>query len=141
MAGSEWLLYAVAAMVLFSLGNIVLKVAVDNVDFSKVRFDLTAPLILVLVAAAVVLYAAFGQIGLSGELLKYAAVFAVVALLGFLALVQSLKSGRVSVVNAVLALSVVCVTGLSAVFLGEKVSLKEIAAMVLAVASILLMAA
>lgn len=134
---SAWVYYALAAMILFSIGNFVLKLAVDNIDFSKVRLEPSAPLLLVLAAGAVVLYTAFSKVGLDqADAIKYIAVFAVVAVLGFLCLVQALKSGKVAVVNAVLALSIVAVTALSAVFLGERISLKEIAAMGLALASL-----
>lgn len=137
-----WLWYAIAAMVLFSIGNLVLKLAVDNADFSKLKLEPSAPLLLVMVAALVVLHTAFSKVGLDqAEVLKYAAVFIAVAVLGFLALVQALKTGKVAVVNAVLALSIVMVTALSAVFLGEKISLREIAAMGLALASIAVLTA
>lgn len=139
---SEWLWYALAAMALFSIGNFMLKLAVDNVDFSKLRLEPSAPLLLVAAAGVVVVYTAFSRLGLDqAEFLKYAAVFVVAGVLGVLALVQALKTGKVSVVNAVLAMSIVLVTLLSAVFLGEKISLKEIAAMGLALASIALLAA
>lgn len=141
LAESTWVVYAVVAMALFSVGNLMLKLAVDSIDFSRIKLESLAPLLLVIVAGGVVLYAGFfGKAGLQSEALKYVAVFVVVAVLGFLALVESLKSGKVSVVNAILALSVVFVTALAAIFLGEKVSLKETAAMALAVASIFLLA-
>ncbi len=135
-----WLWYAIGAMVLFSIGNLVLKLAVDNVDYSKLKLEPSAPLLLVAVAALVVLHTAFSKVGLdNAEVLKYLAVFIVVSVLGFVCLVSALKTGKVAVVNSVLALSIVAVTALSAVFLGEKISLKEIAAMGLALASIVVL--
>lgn len=141
MAEAGWVLYAIVAMALFSVGNLMLKLAVDSLDFSKIRLDSLAPLVLVALAGLAVLYAGFfGKIGVQSEAVKYIAVFVVVSVLGFLALVEALKLGKVAVVNAILALSVVFVTALSAIFLGEKITLKETGAMALAVASIFLLA-
>lgn len=140
LADSGWIVYAVAAMALFSAGNLLLKLSVDNTNFSKFSLEANPSLLILLAAGVLLLGALLSQLGLEGEALKYVAAFAVFAIIGFLALVQALKTGRVALVNAVLALSIVFVTALSAVFLGEKISLKEIGAMALAVGSIALLA-
>lgn len=139
---TEWVWFAVVAMILFSIGNLLLKLAVDNVDFSKARLELSSQLVLVVLLGAFVLYAGLSILGLfQADAVKYVAAFVLVGVVGFAALIQALKTGKVSVVNAVLAMSIVLVTFLSVVFLGEKISFKEMAAMGLALASIVVLTA
>ncbi len=136
----NWILFAIAAMLLFSISNTLLKVASDKFDLAKSL----APLLPAVIAAIVVFALAVAYLVFSrgvsihpqlGTLLLGAVV---VSLLGVALFLASLKSGKVAEVTAVLSLSTIVVALISSHFLQIEFNLREIAAMVMAVASILL---
>lgn len=137
---SNWILFAIGAMLLFSISNTLLKVASDKYDFVKSLAPLLpAALAGVAVFVIAVLYLLFVQkVQFSPELGSLVLGAAVVAAIGVTLFLASLKSGKVAEVTAVLSLSTIVVALISSHFLSVQFTLKEIAAMVMAVASIAL---
>ncbi|OIO26206.1 hypothetical protein AUJ14_02295 [Candidatus Micrarchaeota archaeon CG1_02_55_22] len=138
MASQTWLVYAIAAMLLFSVGNILLKVGVGKLNLDDFR---ASPIVLVavvvLVALLLGLLATQTNIVVTTETLGIGVAFIVFAVAGFILLLRAVGEGQIAIVTAVLSLSTVVVAILSVVFLGDKFSYKELVAMGLAVASII----
>ncbi|HEV8289503.1 MAG TPA: hypothetical protein VGQ00_00935 [Candidatus Norongarragalinales archaeon] len=119
MALEQWLLYAVAAMLLFSVTNVVLKILVTDYaihDFS----NLTNALSEIKGAALLLLVVAF-------------------SLAGIWFMLSALSIGKVAIVSGVLAMGVVLVAVFSYFLLGDRFALKELGALGLALISILLL--
>jgi drug/metabolite transporter (DMT)-like permease len=115
-----WLLLALFAMACFSVSAILLKVLVTEHGLPRLWQEVTRP------ALSAPVQLALG--------------IAVLSLVGFGAFLTALQTGKVALVNAVAGLSTVLIALLSYAFLGDRFALKEIAAMVLALASILVLA-
>ncbi|MBI3587948.1 EamA family transporter [Candidatus Micrarchaeota archaeon] len=110
MAFESWLAYALVAVALFSIGNVLLKMLVAQEKALSPSIATANP-------------------GLT-------LFFLAVAAAGFLLTLKSLEGGKVALVTAVLSLSTVGVAILSMIFLGDRFANREIIAMLLAVASI-----
>ncbi len=135
---SNWFLFAIAAMLLFSISNTLLKVASDGFNLAK-TFTAFLPAILVGLTAflVVALYLVYSQqVAVENNLVLLVAGVLVFSLLGVVAFLISLQQGKVAEVTAILSLSTIIVAVFSTHFLAVQFSLKEIAAMVMAVASI-----
>ncbi|MFH1056738.1 MAG: EamA family transporter [Candidatus Micrarchaeota archaeon] len=133
----DWLALALGGMLFFSVSNIMLKLLVSNPSFAKI--DYSAYYIPIGLVAAGVLAALYFISKNNPQLLYYALGLLFFALLGFGAMVLALEKGKVALVTAVLSLSTIVIAGLSFAFLGDKFTGKEIAAMVLAVLSLLVL--
>lgn len=140
MAAQDWVGYALAAMLLFSAGNVVLKMFVSKTDLSKFN----PPIEVVagaLVAVAIIAFYVLSQSGLalSQQQLQLAGLFVVLALAGFLFMLQAVATGKIALVTAVLSLSTVAIAVISFFLLGDRFGDKEIAAMILAIASVIVL--
>ncbi len=138
---SSWILFAVAAMVLFSISNTLLKVASNKYDLFATLSPFLPAFIIGLGGFAVVfLYLfLFQKISLPEELLFLLLGAAIIATLGVVAFLSSLQQGKVAIVTAILGFSTLLVAVISNQLLGVQFSLKEIAAMLLAVISVALL--
>ncbi len=136
----DWLTLAVASMVFLSVSNLFIKMVVSSPSFEKLDFNqFIIPAVLVFAGVIFALYLFWQNAGTPVS--YYPLAIAVFATLGVLAMIQALKTGKIALVTAVLGLSTVLVAILSVVFLGDKFSGREIAAMVLAVMSLLVLIA
>ncbi len=81
-----------------------------------------------------------GGVKFPANMLGILAAVALLSLGGFVALLYALKSGKVSLVTAILNVSTVLVAGLAVAFLGEQLTLKEAAGIALAAAAVFLIA-
>ena len=140
MPNQEWLGYALAAMLLFSAANIVLKLVVNKATLEQFKppVELLAGGIVVVLAIALFVLSQSG-LQLSQSQLQLAALFAILSITGFAFLLNAVANGKIALVNAVLALSTVAVALLSYIILGEKFETKEFAAMILAMASVVML--
>ncbi|MCX6768032.1 MAG: EamA family transporter [Candidatus Micrarchaeota archaeon] len=137
----EWMWLAAAAMVFLALSNVVLKILVGKAGEAKMSMGDVLPMagIVVLVILGVVAFLVItGKI--NADLVKWAVVFVAFSTTAFFGVVLALRDGKVSVVTALMGLSTVLVAVLSYFFLGERLSAKEFAAIILAVASVLALA-
>lgn len=138
MASQTWLVYAIAAMLFFSVGNILLKVGVGKLDLDDFRLSpLALAAVVVLAALLIGLLVTQANVKVTGEALGVGVAFIVFALAGFLLLLRAVGEGKIAIITAVLSLGTVVVAILSVVFLGDEFSYKELAAIGLAVASII----
>ncbi len=137
----EWLWLAVAAMIFLALSNVVLKILVGKAGETGVRLADVVPVagaVVIVIFAGVTFMVSTGRIDF--DLVKWAAVFVVFSTIAFFGVVLALREGKVAVVTALMALSTVVVAVLSHVFLGERLTAKEFAAVVLAVITVLVLA-
>lgn len=138
MVFESWLAFAFASMIFLSISNMALKFISAHPAFIKI--DLNAFLIPIVLVGVGVLYAIYLFWNKLPQPLGVVAVVLVVfTLLGVLTLVMTLQTGKIALVTAVLSLSTVLVAFLSYAFLGDRFTGKEIAAMVMAVLSILIL--
>ncbi len=112
----SWIVFAIIAMLLFSVANVLIKVATDNYDLSK----------------------AFSKMEFPQNLVIMLVGFAVLALLGFFAFLTAIKTGKLAPVTALLSFGTIMVALITNVLFGVSFSPKEIAAMILAVVSVAL---
>jgi uncharacterized membrane protein len=119
----NWLVFALIAMCLFSVSSILLKAILTELDIPKLDFS------------------AINQIRnrMNGKTAAFVILSVVLSTVGFYCVLLATQEGKVALVTAVLSLSTVLVACLSAVFLGDSFSLKEILAMSLAIVSILVL--
>ncbi|MFH1200206.1 MAG: EamA family transporter [Candidatus Micrarchaeota archaeon] len=132
---AEWLVYAVAAMLAFSVANFALKELMKN-DLGRL-VDANRPALLAFaISLAAFLFAAW-LVFLRGASIPtgvtgLAAAVIVLSLAGFACLLMALNSGKVSLVTAVLNASTIAVALLALAFGGESLSLKEAAGIAIA---------
>ena len=117
----RWVIFAVAAMVLFTFANIVLKKIVT--EMGEVNWINVKALLTNLTVS-------------SGLFIVLLVIF---TLLGFFSMLKALEEGKVALVMAVVSLSTVLLAVLSIFIFGDTFSFKEIAAMALAVIAILIL--
>ncbi|MDP3741959.1 MAG: EamA family transporter [Candidatus Micrarchaeota archaeon] len=136
----NWVLFAIGAMLLFSISNTLLKVASDKFDLVKSLSPLLPAVVAAIVVFALAAFylASSRVVSISPQLATLLLGVVLVSLLGVALFIASLKSGKIAEVTAVLSLSTIVVALISSHFLSIEFSLKEIAGMVLAVASIVL---
>ncbi len=140
---AEWYAYALAAMLAFSLANIALKELVKN-DVGRLLERNRQALVNFAISLAIFLVAAwlvfFRSAAFPGKVVGIVAVVAALSLAGFVALLYALRSGKVSLVTAILNVSTVLVAGLAVTFQGEQLTLKEAAGIALAAVAVFLIA-
>ncbi|MFH1107147.1 MAG: EamA family transporter [Candidatus Micrarchaeota archaeon] len=140
---AEWYVYALAAMLLFSLANLALKELMKN-DMSRLfernrqAFTSFALAFATFLVVAWVIF--LREVKFPANMLPIAALVLVMSLAGFVLLLYALKTGKVSLVTAILNVSTVVVAGLAVLFLGEQLTLKEAAGIAMAAAAIFLIA-
>jgi len=134
----DWLTLAIASMVFLSISNLFLKMVASNPAFEKLNLgDFLLPGAIVAIGIIIALVV-FSQ--KTTQQIAYLPVGIVVfATLGVIAMIFAFKTGKVAVVTAVLSLSTVHVAGLSFFLLGDRFTGREIAAMVLAIMSLLVL--
>lgn len=134
----QWILLAVAAMVLFSFSNLALKSVLIKVDLAIFK-PLLIPLFLAfLVFVLTSLYVSSkAQFLLSKEIVVLLVAVVIFSLVGFALFLKALESGDAALVTAILSLSTVVIAGVSVAFLGVQYSGREFAAMALALISLL----
>ena len=135
MASPQWLFYALAGMVFAGLANLSLKILVKDHQLLKQNYSALAPIVAVALLGLLIAYIFFFRNAIPNGLVQWGIALIVFGLLAFTATIYALESGKVALVSAVLSLSTVFVAILSAVFLGDQFSTKEIAAIVLATAA------
>ncbi len=134
----DWLTLAVASMVFLSLSNLFVKLVVSSNSFAKLNpNDFLLPGVLIAAGVAIALYSFWQKT--QTPLSYYPIGIAIFASLGVIAMILALQKGKVALVTAVLSLSTILVAVLSFTFLGDKFSGREIAAMVLALLSLLML--
>ncbi len=124
-------------MALFSVSNTLLKVITSKFDLVSVLTPF-APALAVGFAAflAAALYLVNQGAKIPQELTLMLLLAIIVSIFGVAAFLASLQEGKVAAVTAILSLSTILVVFLSSNFIGTNYTLKEIAAMALAVVSI-----
>ncbi len=137
---NNWLILALAAMLIFSISNTLLKVASDQFDIAKSLAPLlpaaAIALIVFLIGTIYVLFIQKAPVPIT--LLEYGAAIVILSLLGVALFLASLKTGKVAEVTAILSISTIVVALISIHFLKVEFNAKEIIGMLMAVASILL---
>ncbi len=134
----DWLTLAVASMVFLSLSNLFVKLVVSSNSFAKLDpNDFLLPGVLIAAGVAIALYSFWQKT--QTPLSYYPIGIAIFASLGVIAMILALQRGKVALVTAVLSLSTILVAVLSFAFLGDRFSGREIAAMVLALLSLLML--
>lgn len=134
------MLYAIASMLLFSVGNVILKTTVVQAKLGKLDATAIAGIVVVCIAAAAIVYFLFLRPVLPPGALLGLSVLLAISAAGVALEILALQSGQVALVNAVLGLSTVGVAVLSYVFLGDRFTIKEISAIVLATACMVILA-
>jgi uncharacterized membrane protein len=119
----KWLVLALLAMCLFAVSDLLLKVIVTELSIPKLGFISISSVI--------------SKIDL--KVASFAVLTVVLSLIGVYFMLLAFQSGEVALVTAVLSMSTVVVAGLAMVFLGDRFSFKEVVAMALVIASILLL--
>lgn len=137
MTSQAWVAYAVAAMLLFSVGNVLLKVAVSKINVSAFKLSLET-IVLLAVLAAIFVAVLLTQTGvkLDSTALLVLVGFVVFALAGFGLMLLAVQQGKIALVTGIMSLSTIGVAVLSFIFLKDSFSYKELLAMLLAVASV-----
>ena len=132
---SNWLFYAVAAMLLLAAANVALKAFVKDYSLPA-GFD-WGSLALVLAGGLLVAWGSQRFLGLQGGLLWLAVLSVALSLAGYALIVLALQQGKVAVVAAVLSLGTVVVALASIHFFGDRFTVKEALAMIFAIISVL----
>jgi transporter family protein len=135
----DWVLFALVGMVFASLANIALKVLVKEESVIKQLSSVIIPVAVLLLAALVIAYFFFlrGVVKFEPSLVVWTTALVIFSLASFISVVLALRSGKVALVTAVLSLSTVFVAFVSMLFLGDRFTLKEAAAIALATASVI----
>lgn len=135
----DWLTLAIASMVFLSISNLFLKILVSSPSFAKLDLkQFVLPAAIVAVGIAIALFYFWQK---TPSMIYFPLGIAVFATLGVIAMVFALQQGKIALVTAVLSLSTVLVAILSFLFLGDRFSAREIAAMALAITSLLMLVA
>lgn len=138
MTMDNWLLLAFASMVFLSISNLMLKIVSSNDAFTKLDLNsFIIPGALIALGVIAALFIAWQKLPSSLQFIPV--IMVLFATLGVLAMVFALKTGKIAIVTAVLSLSTVLVAVLSFVFLGDRFTGREIAAIVLAILSLLIL--
>lgn len=120
LTGVPWILLALLAMACFSISAVLLKVIVGDYGLPRVLEDLR-------------------HANLSPPI-QYGLVWALISTVGLALFLSALATGKVALVNAVASLSTVLIALLSYVFLGDRFSAREVVAIALAAASVIVLA-
>jgi drug/metabolite transporter (DMT)-like permease len=138
----EWIVYAVAGMILYSIANLVWKYLSNSYTVSMIGIadGLTIPALAALIVFIVLMFAMKQVSSVNPVFVILLVLVAVLSLVGFAFFFYSLKFGKVAVVTAVMSLSTVVVAFLSFIFLGDRFSWRELLAMSFAIASVLVLA-
>ncbi len=117
----NWIVFAVAAMILFTFANIVLKKIVNEIgeitwaNIQTMSHNLT-PVFIILIVLLIIFTMA-----------------------GFVSMLKALEDGKVALVMAVVSISTVLLAVLSVFIFGDVFSVKEILAMAFAIIAILIL--
>lgn len=136
---NTWLIYALGSMLLFSVSNVLLKVTVGTASLSKLNTESVIGIAVTIIVAATVIYFLFLKPVLTGSSVTIVIVLAMLSLFGVGLEILALQTGQVALVNAVLGFSTIGVAVLSYFFLGDRFSSREIIAIILATASVLIL--
>jgi len=137
----EWLWLAVAGMVFLALSNIALKIIVGKASKAPPSLASLVPVVavvLLVIAAALAFLVMSGAV--SADLAMWAAGFALLSTIAFGGVALALQQGKVAVVTALMSVSTVLVAVISYTLFGDRFTLKEIAAVALAIASVAVLA-
>ncbi len=138
----NWLMLALAAVVLLGVANVLLKMVAVKADELKFGLE-SVSTVLPIVAAAALVLAAFvvWKLNPPAELLVLASAWVLASALAVGLIFLALQKGSASVVTALLALSAVVVAVLSFFLLGEKLTSRQLLGMGLAMAAAVAFAA
>ena len=136
----QWIIFAIIAMVVFSFSNLALKNVTSKLDFNAFKPLLLPAVIAILIFVLGALYVLSKQpLNVPNNLLLLIGGVVICSVVGFILFIKALESGDVAIVTAILSLSTVVVAILSVFIFGTKYALKEIAAIALAVISLLIL--
>ncbi|MFH0973868.1 MAG: EamA family transporter [Candidatus Micrarchaeota archaeon] len=141
-AQQNWLTLALLAMFFVSLTNLSLKILVKNQAVLKINWIALVPvalLVLIALTAGFLFFVNEAAFKITSAQLFWIAAVVVFSFATFACTLLALQSGKVALVSAVLSLSTVLVAIISVVFFGERFQPKEVAALVFALISILLL--
>jgi len=139
MAQQEYLVYALAAMILFSMGNIALKQLTHERSLQALKSDtLFIAGVCALIALAAIYLAFFRS--LPGTTLALLLGAGVLGVMGFIFFLQALHKGSPAIVTAIASLSTVVVAIIGIFLFPEHFEPKQLVALGLAVASLLMLA-
>ncbi len=136
---SPWLWYALSAMALFSVSNVLLKVLVGRLSLSSIPLHSLAIAAGAVGVAIAIAYVVFLRSHIPSESLPLLAFFLVIASTAFILLLKAYETGSAALITAIVSLSTIGVALLSFFFLGDRFTFKEWAAVGLATASVLLL--
>ncbi len=138
----DWILYAVAGMIFYSIANLVWKYLSNSYTVSMVGIaeGLAIPTLVALVVFIALMFLTRQVSTINPVFVFLLFVVAVLSIAGFGLFFYSLKFGKVAVVTAVMSLSTAVVAVLSFIFLGDQFTWRELLAMTLAIASVLILA-
>lgn len=138
----NWMVLALAAVVLLGVANVLLKLVALKADDLRFTADSLVS-VLPVVAVAILTLSAFlvWQLKPPSELLILAAGWVVASALAAGLIFLALQKGSASVVTAMLALSAVVVAVLSFFLLGEKLTSRQLLGIGLAMAAAVAFAA
>ena len=141
-AQQNWLTLALLAMFFASLANLALKILVKNQAVLKINWITLVPvalLVLIALAAGFFFFVNGAVFKITSAQMFWIAAVVVLSLATFACTLLALQNGKVALVTAVLSLSTVLVAIISVVFFGERFQPKEVAALIFAVISIMLL--
>ena len=136
MPNEQWLFYALAAMLLFSAANVVLKVLTSRKEAASLDVQVVMGIAAIVIVIAAIAYYS-GVLKISGSTLQLLLLFIALSGAGFALMLRAYEDGKVAIITAVLSISTVAVAALSYAFLGDRFSQKELLAMVLAIGSVI----
>lgn len=136
----NWIVYAIIAMVFFSLSNIIIKIMMSETKFNLLDKEiLIRTTIALIISISAIYFLVIRKISLGEETIKTMAIILFLGIIAFTSFIAAIKEGKVAIVSAILGLGTVLTAILSVFFLNEKFVAKEIIAMILAVMSILIL--
>jgi len=132
----DWVVWALGAVVLLGVANVLLKMVAIKADDLKFGLDAVSS-VLPIVAVVALLLAAFvaWKVNPPAELLMLSAAWVLASALAVGLIFLALQKGSASVVTALLALSAVVVAVLSYFLLGEKLTSRQLLGMAFAMAA------
>ncbi|NYZ77801.1 EamA family transporter, partial [Candidatus Micrarchaeota archaeon] len=135
----DWILLALVGMIFASFANISLKFLVKNENVLKEWSSVVIPVAVLVLAALVIAYFFFlrGVVQFKPELVLWTTALVIFSLAAFIFVTLALRTGKVALVTAVLSLSTAFVAFLSFMIFNDRFSVRELAAVALATASVL----
>ncbi|MBI5635582.1 EamA family transporter [Candidatus Micrarchaeota archaeon] len=140
MAEASWIVFAIAAMLLFAAGNLALKYLSESIDLSKYPIDVLLPAAGLIALSAIAAYLVFlPKLKMTNDVIIALVLLVIFSVAGFYALIKAMQLGKTALVSTVLALGAVVVAIGAFLLFNEKLNAKEVGALVLAILSIIVL--